>query len=259
MVAIIPARYSSVRLPGKLLLPIAGEPLIVHTMRRAAAARNVGRVIVATDDARIFEAVNAAGGEALMTLPEHPSGSDRIAEAAIDLPEGTAVVNIQGDEPVIAPETIERAVDAFLTGGADIVTVSEPFENAADILSPDAVKVVTNAAGFAMYFSRSPVPFPRDAVKMYGGLGEALSAEPELIKEYRKHTGIYVYGREFLIEYTKKTQSRLEKFEMLEQMRALEEGSKIRVVKSAAASIGVDTQEDLDRVRAMFETERAGV
>lgn len=253
--AIIPARYASTRLPGKMLREIAGQPLIVHTMRQAKKARLVSEVIVAADDVRIAEAVEAAGGRAVMTSPHHASGSDRLAEVAAGLPEGSIVVNVQGDEPLISPETIDRAVAAMLEGGTDIVTVCEPLTSLhSELLNFNVVKAVVAEDGRALYFSRSPMPFPRDASLRYGGdPNRALTEEPELFKNFRKHTGLYVYSREFLLKFTRMPQTRLEKLESLEQLRALENGAIIKVVDAAGESIGVDTQEDLDRVRLTIE------
>ncbi|MFM9905085.1 MAG: 3-deoxy-manno-octulosonate cytidylyltransferase [Pyrinomonadaceae bacterium] len=255
MIAIIPARYASMRLPGKLLLEIAGKPLIVHTLAQASKARTVSRVIVATDDERIFRVVTEAGGEAVMTSADHNSGSDRIAEVAKGLPEDSIIVNVQGDEPMISPDTIDAAVNALMEdGNADIATTSEAITEVDDeLMNGNVVKVVTNDAGYAVYFSRSPIPYPREAILKYGGPDDALTAEPNLLSLFRKHTGLYVYRREFLLRFTKMPQSKLEKVEMLEQLRALENGARIRVVEVSGSSIGVDTVEDLERVRALLE------
>lgn len=251
MIAIIPARFASTRLHGKLLLDLGGKPLILHTLAQAAEAKTVSRVIVATDDLSILEAVTGSGGEAVMTSGQHASGSDRIAEVAETLPQGSIIVNVQGDEPLISPDTIDRAVEALLGDNeADIATTSEPIESIGDLLNGNIVKVVTNDDRRALYFSRSPMPFPRDASLRYDGdPGAAIRNEPELMSIFRKHTGLYVYRREFLLEFTKMPQSKLEKIEMLEQLRALENGAVIRVVEAASRSVGVDTQADLDEVR----------
>jgi 3-deoxy-manno-octulosonate cytidylyltransferase (CMP-KDO synthetase) len=261
VIAIIPARYSSVRLPGKLLLPIAGRPLILHTVERAQAATTVSRVIVATDDHRILDAVTAAGYEALMTSPDHRSGTDRVAEVADRMPEGSVIVNVQGDEPVISPETIDAAVNAILSDDAAyIATSSEPIEDVGELLNGNVVKVVVSDAGYAIYFSRSPIPFPRDASLRHGGdPNRALVEEPELLPIFRKHTGLYVYRREYLLKFSRLPQTKLEQVEMLEQLRALEDGAKIRVVEAVGRSIGVDTAEDLERVRTILEAERVSV
>lgn len=256
VVAIIPARYESVRLKGKLLLPIAGKPLILHTLERAKQAASVSRVIVATDDERILRAVEENGGEAVMTSPAHRSGSDRIAEVARTLPENSIIVNIQGDEPLIAPGTIDLAVDALIGGpSADISTICERITDYRDVLNPDVVKVIADADGNAVYFSRSPIPYPRDAVRGAGSLENALQNDARLLELFRKHTGLYVYRREYLLKFTGMEQTQLEKTEMLEQLRAIENGARIRVVETAHGSIGVDTADDFDRVRKILESE----
>jgi len=256
VIAIIPARYASTRLPGKMLRDIGGKPLIVHTVERARAATSVSHVIVATDDERIRDAVIAAGCPAVMTSSEHQSGSDRIAEVAATLPDGSIIVNVQGDEPLISPETIDRAVQALVSDPtADISTVCEPLTSLHDeLLNFNVVKVVCAEDGRALYFSRSPMPFPREASLRHGGdRNRAFENEPELFQNYRKHAGLYVYRREYLLEFTRLPQTRLEKLEALEQLRALENGAKIVVVEAAGASVGVDTEEDLEKVRTLIE------
>jgi 3-deoxy-manno-octulosonate cytidylyltransferase (CMP-KDO synthetase) len=257
VIAVVPARYSSTRLPGKMLRDIAGKPLILHTLERARAAKTVNRVIVATDDERILNVVRDAGGEAVITSPDHQSGSDRIAEVARDLPSGSIIVNVQGDEPVIPSATIDAAVEALLNDpDADMSTTCEPItELWTELLNGNVVKVVAGQNGYALYFSRSPMPWPREASLRYGGdPNHAITEEPELLREhYRKHTGLYVYRHEFLLEFASWPQTELEKWEMLEQLRALEHGAKIRVVEAVGSSIGVDTEEDLERVRERFE------
>ena len=241
-------------MPGKLVLPLGGKPLILHTLERARAARNVSRVIVATDDARIFDAVSEAGGEAVITSADHRSGSDRIAEVAERLPEGSVIVNVQGDEPMIPAGTIEAAVNAMLSDQtADIVTTCERIEDYRDVLSPDTVKVVTDTNGYALYFSRSPIPFPRIVSEGDGDLENALVNEPELLGLFRKHTGLYVYRREFLLKFSKMEPTMLERTEMLEQLRAIENGARIKVVEVSESSIGVDSEADFERVRSLME------
>ena len=261
VVAIIPARYASVRLPGKLLLPIAGRPLIAHTIERARSASTVSRVIVATDDQRIVEAVNGIGAEAVMTSADHRSGTDRLAEVAVALPEDSIIVNVQGDEPMIAPETIDAAVQALIDDvDADMATTCEPIESLDDLLNGNIVKVVTGDSGYALYFSRSPVPFPRDASLKYDGDPKrAIREEPELLLLFRKHTGLYVYRRDYLLRLSKLPPTHLEQVEMLEQLRALDDGADIRVVEAVGSSIGVDTQEDYEKVRRLLETRAAVV
>lgn len=253
VIAIIPARYASKRLPGKLLLDIAGKPLILHTLERTLQARTVSRVIVATDDERIFAVVTENGGEALMTAKRHRSGSDRAAEIAADLPIGSIIVNVQGDEPIISPETIDRAVEALVEDGtADLATTFEAIGNVEDVFDSNVVKLVVDIKGYALYFSRSPVPYLREAAIKHGGLEEALRQRPELLSMFRKHTGLYAFRREFLLRFAKLRPTALERAEMLEQIRALENGARIKVVEAAGRSIGVDTPEDLERVRSMM-------
>jgi 3-deoxy-manno-octulosonate cytidylyltransferase (CMP-KDO synthetase) len=256
-VAIVPARLASTRLPGKALVEIAGKPMVCWVAERARAARNVDRVIVATDSQQIVDAVQQTGIEAVLTSRDHTSGTDRVAEVAGNIPDAEIVVNVQGDEPMISPATIERAVDTMAheiskTNGAGIVTTWEPIESISDLLNPDLVKVVIDGNDNAVYFSRSPIPYPRDAVKRHGSPDAALYHEPELLKLFRKHTGLYVYRRDVLLEFTKWPASRLEQIEALEQLRALEHGIKIKVVEACAASTGVDTFADLERVRELM-------
>ncbi len=260
VIAVIPARLFSTRLPNKLLLPLGGKPLILHTLEQAKKAKNISRVIVATDSEEILKIIEASGNEAVLTGKDHQSGSDRIAEVAENLPENSIIVNVQGDEPLIPPATIESAVEAILSDETiDIATTCEPIYEIADVLSSDVVKVVTDKNDFALYFSRSPIPFPREAVKKYGSLQNALQAEKDLLKLYRKHTGLYVYRREFLLEFTKFEQTNLEKTEMLEQLRALENGARIKVVEVNESSIGVDTPQDFERVKKILENPKSKI
>ncbi|HKO96330.1 MAG TPA: 3-deoxy-manno-octulosonate cytidylyltransferase [Pyrinomonadaceae bacterium] len=253
-IAIIPARYDSVRLPGKALLEIAGKPMICWVVERAMAARNIRRAIVATDDERILRAVKEAGGEAVITDPEHASGTDRIAEVARSLQDAEIIVNVQGDEPMISPETIERAVDQLVAdSSAGIVTTWEPVKDAGDVLNPDVVKIVMDDNDRAIYFSRLPVPYPRHAVRKYGGLESALREDSSCLAGFRKHTGLYVYRRSVLLEFARWPQSALERAESLEQLRALANGVTIKAIKASTSSIGVDTVEDLARVRDLMQ------
>ena len=256
-VAIVPARLASTRLPGKALIEIAGKPMVCWVAERARAARNVDRVIVATDSQQIVDVVQQNGIEAVLTSPAHASGTDRVAEVANNIPEAEIVVNVQGDEPMISPATIERAVDTMAqeiskTNGAGIVTTWEPIDSIRELLNPDLVKVVLDENENAVYFSRSAVPYPRDAAKRHGSPNAALENEPELLKLFRKHTGLYVYRRDVLLEFTKWPPSQLEQIEALEQLRALEHGIKMKVVEACAASTGVDTFADLERVRELM-------
>ena len=256
-VAIIPARFASTRLPGKALIDIAGKPMVCWVAERARAARNVDRVIVATDSQDIVDAVTSRGFEAMLTDVNHASGTDRVAEVAATMPDAEIIVNVQGDEPLISPETIEKAVATMAAeiakpDGAGIVTTWEPIESLDELLNFDLVKVVIDDDDNAVYFSRSPIPFPRDAAKRHGGPHEALYAEPELFKLFRKHTGLYVYRRDVLLDFTRWPQSRLEKIEALEQLRALAHGVKIKVVEACSTSIGVDTAEDLELLKVQM-------
>ncbi|MGI8835948.1 MAG: 3-deoxy-manno-octulosonate cytidylyltransferase [Pyrinomonadaceae bacterium] len=256
VVAIIPARYESTRLPGKALLDIAGKPMICRVVERALVAENVDRAIVATDDPRIFEAVTLAGYEAVMTRRDHQSGTDRIAEVAAALPDAEIIVNVQGDEPLISSHTIERAVDEMTNDArAGIVTTWEAMESAADVLNPDVVKIVVDDSGRAIYFSRSPMPYPRDAVRRHGSLEAALRNDSTLLSHFRKHTGLYVYRRDVLLQFAGWPQAELERLESLEQLRALAHGVDIKAIEASSRSIGVDTEEDLSRVRSKVEEE----
>ena len=260
-VAIVPARLASTRLPGKALVEIAGKPMVCWVAERARAARNVDRVIVATDSQQIVDVVQRNGIEVVLTSPDHTSGTDRVAEVADNIPEAEIVVNVQGDEPMISPATIERAVDTMAheiskTNGAGIVTTWEPIDSSSDLLNPDLVKVVLDGNDNAVYFSRSPIPYPRDAVKRHGSPDAALYNEPELLKLFRKHTGLYVYRREVLLQFAAWPQSTLERLESLEQLRALERGVNIRAIEASTPSIGVDTSEDLERVRELVSSSR---
>jgi 3-deoxy-manno-octulosonate cytidylyltransferase (CMP-KDO synthetase) len=250
--AIIPARYASTRLPGKPLIDIAGKPMILHVVQRAREVSLINRVIVATDDQRVLKAVVEAGEEAILTSPDHRTGTDRLAEVAADL-EDEIIVNVQGDEPLIEAATIEAAIAPLLADPSIVLsTTCEPIESVEDILDPSVVKVVVDQEGFAIYFSRNPIPFPREAVLEHGSVEKALRAQPELSTLYSKHTGLYAYRREFLLTFTGLVSTKLERVEALEQLRALEHGFKIKVVPVAQRSIGVDTPEDLERVRRVI-------
>ena len=222
---------------------------------RALAAQSVSRAIVATDDQRIFDAVISAGFEAKMTSGDHASGTDRVAEVARDL-DAEIIVNVQGDEPLIEPETIDRAVHQLeIVAGLQMATTSEPIAEAAEVLNPAVVKVVIDDDGYATSFSRNPIPWPNQAVTQHGSIEAALRNEPALLFSFRKHTGLYVYRRDFLLEFAGWPQTESERSESLEQLRALERRVRIKVIEAAAPSIGVDTIDDLERVRAMVERE----
>ena len=238
VLAVIPARFHSTRLPGKILADIGGKPMIEHVFRRASAASLVHAVVVATDDERIAEAVRAFGGAALMTRADHVSGTDRIAEVIATLP-CLAVVNVQGDEPLIEPDTIDAAIAPLLADDTvEMSTLSRPFRSLEEFTSPHVVKVVTDLSGNALYFSRAPIPFSRS-----GGLPDAA----------RAHVGLYAYRRKTLLKLAASPASSLELEESLEQLRALALGVKIRVVETSHVVAGVDTQEDLERVRRLMQ------
>ena len=225
--------------------------MIMHVVERASRAQLVSRVIVATDDLRIAEAVSAHGGEARMTSSNLASGTDRVAEVAAEL-DAEFVVNVQGDEPLIEPSTIDAAIAPLIEDSKiQISTTSEPITTVEDVLSPTVVKVVTDARGFALYFSRSPIPYLRLAGEMT--LEELFRTDFALLSDYRKHTGLYAYRAEFLRLFARLEPSPLEQLEALEQLRAIENGFKIRVVRVEHRSIGVDTAQDYERVRRIIE------
>jgi len=242
IVGIVPARYASTRFPGKPLVMIAGKPLIQHVVERCQQAKSLAEIIVATDDTRIWEvAQNFCRVE--MTRPEHPSGSDRIAEVAARC-ECDAVVNIQGDEPLIDPAVIDAVATAL--DKAEMSTAATLIRNPEEYDSPNVVKVVVNAAGHALYFSRRTVPYLREAASR--SVSEQLAAFPFL-----KHLGIYGYRQETLLRLVKFPVSPLEAAEKLEQLRALENGIEIRVVKVDYDSVGVDVPADVARVERLLK------
>ena len=241
--AIIPARYESSRLPGKALADIAGRPMIEHVYRRAAAAASVARVIVATDDRRIFDTVLGFGGDAVMTSATHQSGTDRLAEAAASLaPDiiNDIIVNIQGDEPLLAADTIDAAVAPFAGDAAlEMSTLRRAIADDEERANPNVTKVVVDRDGYALYFSRAPIPFTR-------------AGQPPA--PAWAHVGLYVYRRATLLRLAQLPQTAMERAEALEQLRALEHGIRIKTVTTVHATIGVDTREDLERVRALLTT-----
>ena len=235
-VCIIPARYQSTRLPGKPLLDIAGKPMIQWVAERALRAKTVDEVIVATDDVRIFATVESFGGKAVMTSSAHRSGTDRLAELAARMTDVDLIVNVQGDEPLIDPMVIDQLVESF-NDRADILMATMMTQmDAVDYNNPAAVKVATTLDGFALYFSRAAIPYPRENTG----------------KNLFKHVGIYAYRRDFLLTFAKWKPTPLEMAESLEQLRALEHGVKIRVLETPHASCGVDTPADLERVRLLL-------
>lgn len=239
VVVVIPARYASRRLPGKPLVQLSGKPMVQRVYERAKLAQTVARVIVATDDQRIVDAVNAIGGEARMTRPDHRTGTERIAEVAAHEP-GDVFVNVQGDEPLIDPAAIDTAVGALLEEpAAQVATVATPIRHAADIMDPNVVKTVLDFEGNALYFSRAPIPWVRDT-------------QQKIHVKYWKHLGLYVFQRDALLEYPTLPHGELEKIEQLEQLRWLENGWKMRVAEVAHDSVSVDVLEDVARVEKML-------
>lgn len=239
VVIIIPARWGSTRFPGKPLHPIAGKPLVQHVWERCLAVKGADQVIVATDDTRILEAAFGFGAEVALTSAKHPSGTDRLAEVAKNLPSAGILLNVQGDEPFLDPRLAERVIEALKSDPkARMSTAACPLAPE-DLNNPNCVKVVTDLAGYALYFSRSPIPCDRDG-----------DAQPARFR----HIGIYAYRRAFLLNLVKHRQTPLEKSEKLEQLRALEHGAKIRVVVTKSAGPGVDTPRDATLIEQMLKT-----
>lgn len=237
ILCVIPARYASTRLPGKPLADIAGKPMICRVYDRAVQAKCLSEVVVATDDQRVQQAVEAHGGKAMMTAKDHPTGTDRLAEVAAAYPDIDLIINVQGDEPLIEPSIIDALAAAF-DSDADLkmATVMTEITDEAEQMNPNNVKVVTDRNGYALYFSRSLLPYPRyrKGVPVY------------------KHIGIYAYKREFLLHYAKMAPTPLEETEALEQLRALENGYRIKVIRTAHRFVGVDTAEDLAMVNKIY-------
>ncbi len=242
--AVIPARFGSTRLPGKPLLDRTGRPLVVHAADRAAQARSIALVIIATDDARIADAARAHGHTAVLTRADHANGTSRIAEAVAGLPRGYGiVVNVQGDEPEVSPAVIDRLVERLRAGREPMATVVAPFAADEDPANPHIVKVVLNTAGQALYFSRSLIPHPRAAQAEPERCGGLASAVPQPTYPL-KHLGLYAYRREFLERYVKLPATPGEQVEQLEQLRVLEHGQSIACIFTDHAHRGIDTPED---------------
>lgn len=241
IIAIIPARYGSTRFPGKPLHPLAGKPLIQRVWERCMACSSLARVLIATDDERILKVAESFGAEACLTSPDHPSGTDRIAEAATRDPDATHIINVQGDEPILSPALIdELAARLSADDSIGMITAVHPLRDHALLNDPNVVKAVLDTAGRALYFSRSPLPFPRN---------------PQPDFPVWRHMGIYGYSREFLRDFVAWPPSPLELTEGLEQLRALENGARIYCVPTLHDSPGVDTPEQAAemeiRLRAM--------
>lgn len=234
---VIPARYASTRLPGKPLADIAGKPMIVRVYEQASRAKRLSGVIAAVDDEQVYEAVVSHGGRAMMTAKNHPTGTDRLAEVAAAHPEAELIINVQGDEPLIEPDLIDALAAVFDEDEElQMATVKSPMTDGDEMKNPNNVKVVTDKNGYALYFSRSLLPYPREdtGVTVY------------------KHIGIYAYKRDFLLRYAKMEPTALERTESLEQLRALENGYKIKVIETDFRFVGVDTPEDLAEVNRLY-------
>lgn len=247
---VLPARLASTRLPGKMLLAETGKPLIVHTYEAACRARLPRRVIVACDDAAIAEAVEAGGGEAMLTDPAAASGTDRVAEVARRLPEYDTIVNLQGDEPEIEPAAIDRLIELLAAdSAAAMATLATPIRNRPQLEDPACVKVVTDAHGRALYFSRSVIPHART------WNDELLQGDPPV---FLQHVGMYAYRRDFLLRFAEYPVAPLEQVECLEQLRALYHGHVIVVGVIDSPSIGIDTPEDYRRFVQRYRAGSAG-
>ncbi|MFG1175293.1 3-deoxy-manno-octulosonate cytidylyltransferase [Erwiniaceae bacterium CAU 1747] len=241
-IAIIPARFASTRLPGKPLVDIHGKPMVVHVMERALES-GAARVIVATDNPEVARAVEAVGGEVCMTRPDHQSGTERLAEVIekYNFPDDAVIVNVQGDEPMIPPVIIRQVADNLAQSSAGMATLAVPIASAEEAFNPNAVKVVRDANGYALYFSRATIPWDRERFS---------TSREEIGDSFLRHIGIYGYRAGFIRRYVSWEASPLEQTELLEQLRVLWYGEKIHVdVAKAIPSVGVDTPEDLIRVR----------
>jgi 3-deoxy-manno-octulosonate cytidylyltransferase (CMP-KDO synthetase) len=249
-IAVIPARYGSTRFPGKSLVMIRDKPMIQWVYERTRLSRLVNRVIVATDDKRIRKAVIDFGGEAIMTSPAHATGTDRIAEVARNI-DCDLVVNVQGDEPLIHPQMIDQSVMPLAADTSiPMGTVCRRIEGGQEAFDPNVVKVVLDRNQFALYFSRAPIPWDRDA---WAGKDSFAGMSPNAVMY--KHIGLYVYRRDFLLAYAAMPQTRLEQIEKLEQLRVLESGNRIKAVITEHESFGVDIPGDLSKILQQLEKE----
>ena len=249
---VIPARFGSTRLPGKPLLDIAGQPMIVRVAKQALASA-AASVVVATDDRRVVDAVDAAGAEAMLTRSDHPSGSDRVMEVVEQQgwPDDDVVVNVQGDEPLIPPVVIDQVATLLSDGASGVATLCEPIHRAADVFDPNIVKVVVSVQGRALYFSRAPIPWWRDRFGADTAGQTGATPSGDLGGHWKRHVGIYAYRVAALREFVHWPPSVLEQTEALEQLRLLDHGRDIAVAEAVrAVPGGVDTPADADRVRA---------
>ena len=241
VVAVIPARYASTRLPGKPLAQIAGRPMIQHVVERVQLAQTVARAVVATDDERIKRAVEGFGGEALLTRADHRCGTDRVAEVAAHLP-AEIYVNIQGDEPLIDPGTIDAVVSEMLEDeSVQVATPCSAITEKNDIMDPNVTKVVRDFDGNALYFSHAPLPWVRDKDRVVAA-------------KFWKHIGLYAFRRDALLEFPTLPPGELERIEQLEQLRWLENGFRIRVVETQYEALSVDVAEDIQRVEQVLRS-----
>ena len=243
VLAVIPARYGSTRLPGKPLAMIAGRPMIQHVVERVRKAQTVSRVVVATDDQRIVDAVKTFGGEAILTRADHATGTDRVAEVAVHIP-AAIYVNVQGDEPLVDPGIVDAVVAAMLEDDSiEIGTPCSAITRQADIMDPNVTKVVRDFEGNGLYFSHAPIPWVRDT-------GDTVTAQ------HWKHIGIYAFRRDVLLEIPTLPPGDLERVEKLEQLRWLENGYRIRVVETEYDAISVDVPADIERVEKILRDGR---
>jgi 3-deoxy-manno-octulosonate cytidylyltransferase (CMP-KDO synthetase) len=245
VLAVIPARYASSRFPGKPLAMISGRPMIQHVVERIRVARLLTAIVVATDDPRIKSAVEAFGGESVLTRSDHRSGTDRVAEVAVQR-SAEIYVNIQGDEPLLNPGVVDAVVAEMIQDDSiRIATPCVPIEVAKDVMDPNITKVVRNFDGDALYFSRAPIPWVRDT-------------HASVVAQHYKHVGLYVFRRDALLEFPTLPPGDLEVVEQLEQLRWLENGFSIRVVETDYDAISVDVPEDIQRVEQLLQREEAG-
>ncbi len=240
VVIVIPARFGSTRLPGKPLVSLAGKPMIQHVYERSKLATRSSRVIVATDDERIVKAVESFGGTARMTRHDHRTGTERVAEVAAH-EKGDIFVNVQGDEPLLDPVSVDTAIEALLEEpAASIATVATPIKTPADIMDPNVIKTVLDFDNNGLYFSRAPIPWVRDTAS-------------KIQVRHLKHLGLYVFQRDALLEYPTLPQGELERIEQLEQLRWLENGWKIRVAEVEHDAVSVDVPDDVARVEKLLQ------
>jgi 3-deoxy-manno-octulosonate cytidylyltransferase (CMP-KDO synthetase) len=245
IVGIIPARFASTRLMGKPLAKIGGKPMIQHTYESVKKSRILNDVIVAVDDQKLFDVITAFGGKVKMTSKECKTGSDRIASVASEIPDADIIVNIQGDEPFIPGKMIDEAIEPLLFDRkVQISTLAKKITTVEELRSPNVVKVVFDYNNYALYFSRSPIPYVRDA---------RTNLERVRTGEIFKHIGLYVYRRDALLKFTSYKPTDLEQIEKLEQLRMLENGMKIKIVETENESFSVDTPEDLEFARRYYE------